>query len=436
MRRSRAPRKLEEVIVTAQKRDEKLRDVPSSVSVISGARIESTGATSLAEYASYVPGLVVNSGGTPGQASIVLRGISTGGDGISGALVGTYLNDSPVGASTRNARPAAFALDLLPYDLDRIEVLRGPQGTLYGASTMAGLLKYVLRDADPNRTEVRVGGSMESTQSTNEPTYGVRGAVNVPLIDGVLGIRASGFYQDNAGWIDNVGLGVHNENSSTQQGGRVAALWQPTDDITIKATAMFQDIEADGNAVVQLDRDTFLPVVNRYTRSTSLREPYEQTLRFYSVTANWDAGPVEFTSATSWSSSRNTAIGDQSLIYPPLFGLFDPTAPAAGLSDFLLDIDLEKFTQEFRVASPTGSDFEWLLGAFYTDEDILNIQHLGAYTTAGAPIASLTPFAHVSFRTATKKRPHSPTLLTSSASCSTCLAACASAITSKPSARS
>ena len=385
-----------DIVVTAQKRSERLLDVPASISVLRADTFERTGSSSLADYATYVPGLTVNSGGTPGRAKIVLRGISTGG---GGALVGTYLDDTPVGSSSGFGAGGSFQLDLFPYDVDRLEVLRGPQGTLYGASAMGGLLKYVLRQADPNKFEVRAGGLLESTASTGHPTWGSRAAINVPLNDGTLAVRASGFYQNNAGWIDNPGRGTRNENDSTQKGGRAALFWQPTPSLQIKAAALLQDIKADANAVVQLDGTTLEPTFNKYSRFTRLADPFTQRLRYYSLTGDWDAGFATLTSATSWSRSRNISITDESPSYAPFFPLIDPSAPSDGLSDFLLDVRLRKFTQEVRLASKSGGRIEWLLGGFYTKESVLNIQSLGAYDSRGAPIASLTPFAVVDFPT-------------------------------------
>lgn len=389
-----------EIVVTAQKRSERLRDVPASISVLRGDMLERIGATSLADYATYAPGLTVNSGGTPGKTTIVLRGISTGG---GGPLVGTYLDDTPLGSSSGFARSASFQLDLLPYDLDRLEVLRGPQGTLYGASTMGGLLKYVLRQADPDKFELRMGGLTESTASTGRPTWGGRAAVNVPLIDGVLAVRASGFYQDNAGWIDNPVRGIHNENSSTQKGGRVALFWQPAPNLKFRASALLQDINSDGNAVVQLNGTTLEPTFDKYSHAARLPEPFTQRLRYYSLSGDYDAGFATLTSATSWSNSRNHGVVDESSIYVPYFQLFDPAAPSVGLADFDLDVRLHKFTQEVRLASPSGEHFEWLLGGFYTNEHVLNLQSIGAYDTQRVPVASITPFALVYWPTTFKE---------------------------------
>lgn len=389
-----------EIVVTAQKREERLRDVPASISVLGGDMLEASGGRSLVDFATYIPGLAVNSGGTPGKTSIVLRGISTG---SGGALVGTYLDDTPLGTSSGFARGSSFQLDLLPYDIDRLEVLRGPQGTLYGASTMGGLLKYVLREADAREIEIRAGIGIESIADSGRPGWGARAMVNVPLIADRLAIRVSGFYQDNAGWIDNPALGVRNENGSTQKGGRAALAWHVTDRLSIKASAMLQDIRSDGNAAIQLNAATLRPTIGKYARAHDLAEPYSQELRYYAASADWDVDFATVTSATSWSRSRNISVADESAIYGPLFPEFDPAAPADGLSAFALDVKLAKFTQELRIASTKSDRFEWLLGGFYTDENVLNRQSLSAQNPDRTPIASIQPFATVYWPTSYKE---------------------------------
>ena len=131
-----------EVLVTAQKRTENVQDVPASVSVFDSEHVRQLHATTILDYAAYIPGLNVSSGGSPGQTMITLRGIAPVGPG---AVVGYYIDDTPLGSSSNYGGAREFGLDLMPYDVDHIEVLRGPQGTLYGAGAMGGLLKYVLR---------------------------------------------------------------------------------------------------------------------------------------------------------------------------------------------------------------------------------------------------------------------------------------------------
>ncbi|MDC6668180.1 Plug domain-containing protein, partial [Leclercia adecarboxylata] len=136
---------LEEVVVTAEKRVQNIQTVPTSVSAVPGAKLLDLGMSRLTEYSQYIPGLNIQDGGSPGQTSVTLRGIGVLG---SGSLVSYYIDDAPLGSSSNYAVAALFALDLMPYDLDRLEVLRGPQGTLYGGGAMGGLIKYVLKPAN------------------------------------------------------------------------------------------------------------------------------------------------------------------------------------------------------------------------------------------------------------------------------------------------
>ncbi len=382
-----------EIVVTAQKRSEKLRDVPVSISVIGGNAIERTGAPSLADYASYVPGLTVNSGGSPGQAQIILRGINTGGAIGASALVATYLDDTPVGSSSNYARASTFALDLMPYDLKQLEVLRGPQGTLYGAGAMGGLLKYTLQEADTYAYQVRGGGLLEYTDGASSATRGARGLVNVPVIKGVLGVRASGFYQRNAGWIDNIGTGVDNYNSSIQKGGRIAATFQPTDTLKIKGSALLQDVDANGISAVTLDRETLEPAYGRYVNSTRLPELFRQKLRYYAVTADWDAGFASVTNAASWSRTRN----QQYLDATDLYGAYATYVGAAAGSPtpFTLDVRLAKFTEELRVTSHSGGAIEWMLGGFYTVEHVRNSQLVEAVAQDGSALEGVAAMADI-----------------------------------------
>ncbi|HEY2782421.1 MAG TPA: TonB-dependent receptor [Steroidobacteraceae bacterium] len=377
---------IEEIVVTAQKREEKLRDVPASISVLSGERVENLSLNSLADFATYVPGFSVDSGGTPGNARLTLRGIQTGGGGAP--LVGMYIDDAPVGSSRS---PSSYILDLLPYDVQRIEVLRGPQGTLYGAGAMGGLVKYVLREADPNNLEARVGGTVETVANSGRPTWGSRATVNAPLIDGVLAVRFSGYYNDDAGYIDNAGIGVEGENTVTRDGGRLALFYQPAEDLKITASALFQNIESGGRALVELDASTLEPVLGRYTHSTAIPERAKQALQFYSLTVNWNLGFGALTSASSFVRTDNTSEFD----YTPVYGRFCPILSAGAVGPCLTGLpdsnELGKITQEIRLSSSLQQKLSWMLGLFYTDEYGVNRQLLSALDASGAPIPSLNP---------------------------------------------
>jgi iron complex outermembrane recepter protein len=379
-------RSIEEVVVTAQKREEVLQNVPASISVLSGVQVENLSLNSLSDFATYVPGFAINSGGTPGLARLTLRGIQTGGGGAP--LVGMYIDDAPVGSSRS---PSSYILDLLPYDVQRIEVLRGPQGTLYGAGAMGGLVKYVLREADPHNFEARVGGTVESIANSDQPSWGSRGSINLPLVDGMLAVRASGYYYDDAGYIDNAGIGVRDENSGTRDGGRLALFFKPIDGLQITASALFQNIETDGRALVELNAATDQPVFNRYTHDTALPERFDQKLQFYSVTVNWDVGFATLTSSSSLSRTNNKSRFD----YTPIYGRFCRVLSGGAVPPCLTDLpdsnQLDKYTEEVRLTSAADRKLSWMLGLFDTYEDGVNAQTLRALDASEVPVSSLNP---------------------------------------------
>lgn len=387
-----------EIVVTAQKRAENVQDVPASVSVVGAAQLENLHVTQLTDIAAYVPGFQVDSGGSPGQTTINLRGISAvGGDQTS--TVGTYLDDTPVGSSSFFARADSLQLDLLPYDFERLEVLRGPQGTLYGAGSIGGLVKYVTRAPDLDRLEVRAGGEVFGIADAHDFGWSGRVGINAPIITDTLGIRASYAYHRAPGYIDNLFTGERDQNSYVQQGGRVALLWKARAEVSVRLSALWQKVDSDDNATVastlppgSVELGSGRSDVNR------LSQPFRKNFAHFGATVDWDAGFGSLTSATSYSNVRTSATSDVSDVYGVLFPLFDP-AVSAGLSSVVAKLDLKKWTQEIRLTSPTGSRFEWLLGGFYTHEKSGNVQNVSALSGNGTAIASLDPLAIVSVPT-------------------------------------
>ena len=377
---------VEEVIVTASKRAENIQIVASSVSVLGAEDLDMLHAGQLSDYAGYVPGLIVNSNGTPGQSTLILRGIAPLGDS---AAVATYIDDSPLGASDGHSKASNFALDLFPYDLQRVEVLRGPQGTLYGASSLGGVLKYVTVAPDPNKLAVRFGGEVSGTRAASSAAWNARAGVNLPLVDDKLALMASYFDKTEPGYVSNGVTGRQDENSSDVNGGRVAMLWNVNANLAVKFSSMFQNIDSDDNSTMALDPTTLEPVYGDLTSAHVLPQPYEQRLRFYAATINWDLDWAEFVSASSYSENQNHRDQDLSGQLGPLFPLF---GLPPGLVPYEGDLSLEKLTQEFRLVSSSGDSFEWLVGAFFTDEDSVNDQVVGALDTNQTPLpAPLNP---------------------------------------------
>jgi iron complex outermembrane receptor protein len=366
------PAMLEEIVVTAQKRSENILSVPASVAFISAETLEAQHATQLQDYASYVAGLQVDSGGTPGQTTITLRGIAPLG---SGAAVGTYIDDAPVGSSSVYSFSNSFQLDLLPYDLKGIEVLRGPQGTLYGASTMGGLVKYVLRSPDIESFHAAVGGDILGVQNGDGVGGGLRGVVNVPLIRGSLALRASAFYQDTPGFVDDPVRGERGINGLRQEGGRLALGWTPTSDLQVSLEGIFQHTSSDGNTSVALDPTASRPLLGDLTTNFAVAQPFEQTTEFVKSSLVWTLPVGVFTSVSSYSDTRNRQIQDAS---PAFVTLFPLATGAPGVSPQLVDVRLHKYTEEVRLASASEQRVAWMIGGFATYEAALNKQDIEA----------------------------------------------------------
>ena len=386
----------QEIVVTAQKRPEILKDVPISISVVGGEQMRKAGATQLVDLSGYVPGLQVDSAGTPGQTTVTLRGVAP----LTGAqTVGIYLDDSPVGSSSIYARSSIFSLDLLPYDIDRIEVLRGPQGTLYGASSIGGLVKYVTVAPSLTRTSGVVGGEVFDIDHAHALGYAGQALINTPVVQDRVGLSASIVYRKSPGYVDNVQTGRRDQNRYDQLGGRVSLLFKPTDRFSARFSAIYQKVNSDNNAQVVENISTGERLGDGYANNNFLNEPFSKKFQFYSGTLDYDFGFATLTSATSYSRTNIRQTIDASRVYGPLFPLLTGGAIAAGLAPFNLNLDLDKVTEEVRLTSPTSGRFEWLVGGFYTDEKSTNRQVVPALTMSEQPIPLLNPLADVTLPT-------------------------------------
>src|SRR5580704_13705937 len=193
---------LEEIVVTAQKREERQQDAPVPTTALGGQTLIDSNQLRLQDYYTSVPGLnLTNNGG--GQSVVAIRGLTTGAG--ANPTVGIVVDDAPFG-STRSLA-GSFAPDIDPGDLARVEVLRGPQGTLYGASSLGGLIKFVTADPSTDHLSGRVQTGISDVYNGNQLGYNVRGSINVPLSDAVA-VRASGFTREDPGYIDNPSLGA------------------------------------------------------------------------------------------------------------------------------------------------------------------------------------------------------------------------------------
>lgn len=393
---------IDQVVVSAQKRDERLQDVPVPVSVVTAESLVESNNVRLQDYYSRIPGLSmtssVGSGGLANGPNLIIRGISTGAS--ANPTVGVTVDDIPYGSST-SMGGGAVAPDIDPSDLTRVEVLRGPQGTLYGASSIGGLLKYVTVDPSTDALGGRLEMDVDGIHNGNGPGYGVRGAANIPLADS-LAIRLSGFMREDPGYVDDPGRGVRGVNSVDVHGAHMAALWHPADAVTVKLSALAQSTKASGNPTVDVDA-MLRPIAGDLQQHRTVPESYRFETRVLSVNATARLGSMTLTSLTGYGVNQNTNITDMAR---PLGALLQSIygVPSGASYNFNKTY---KFSQELRLAGPTGATLEWLLGAFYTHEDSpFNQYILGLNPATDLPLtgtfrgAAVSQFQAATFPTA------------------------------------
>jgi outer membrane receptor protein involved in Fe transport len=371
---------VERVVVTAEKREQNIQEVPASISVINDVELDNLHATQLTDYAPYVPGLQVNSGGSPGQTIISLRGLAAI---SSGATVATYIDETSMGSSGLYQRAEVNELDLLPYDVRRVEILRGPQGTLYGANSIGGLIKYVMLDPSLTGQEFHIGGGIFGVEHGDEPGWDAHIGGTVPLVNGMVGLRLSYARNDMPGFIDNVVNGESGINHVNQQAALVGLLWQPNDNFRLKFTALGQRIQSDNNANVALDPKTLDPLFGDLTNQIFVNEPYTKNVGLVAATLDLNLGWADLTSATAYSNTRTDQRFDVTLAFgevPLLFGFENP-----GISGEDVKLNLDKFTQEIRLTSKQDGRFLWQLGGFYTYEHGHQDQFVFINQMNGAP---------------------------------------------------
>ncbi len=360
--------RLEEVIVTAQKREERLHEVPVPVSAISAQTLVDTNRLRLQDYYSMIPGLSVTPADTRGTPVLAIRGVTTGGS--FNPTVGITLDDVPYGSSIVFGGGFA-APDLDPSDLARIEVLRGPQGTLYGASSIGGLLKFVtLEPSTAEGVSGHVQAGTNGVQNGEAAGYSARGAVNIPLSDSCA-VRASGFAREDPGYIDNVLTGERGVNRFISDGGHFSALWRSSDTVSVKLSALFQHASAHGASEVDLE-EGLRDLQQSRVRGTG---GYDRKDQAYSATLTAKLGKAELTvlsgyGVNTYSDSQDFTSVFGQLLTEPVFGVTGtPTAEHGKLT---------KFTQEVRLSTSIGPKLDWLLGAFYTHEDSHFVQDIFA----------------------------------------------------------
>ena len=368
-----------EVVVTAQKRTERLLDVPASVSVLDPGALADQGLNRIQDYAERVPGLSLTSART-GLTQITLRGITTG-PAQSASSTSFYLDEAPVGSVNAYAGGSQVTPDLDPSDLSRIEVLKGPQGTLYGAGAVGGLVKFVTTAPNYTQASGRISVAGEGVDG-GDGGYSVRGAFSAPLVEDKLAIRASAFSRQDPGYIDNVVNGKKDINDVKVQGGRVALDAKLDPRTTVELSAFIQDTRSDGQNTADVNYPTRRPLFRDLTASRYAPEPGEQKLELVNATVKTGVGAFDITSSSTYQIFKNKVFVDGTAGYGALLGAVLRT-PNLGIT-FDQSEKTERFSQELRADSHLfDGKLDYQLGFYFTHENDSN------------KIPSFTPFSTV-----------------------------------------
>ena len=325
-----------EIVVTAQKREENILDVPIAITAFTEEAITKTGATSLRDLISLTPGISAIQN-RPGSNLVQIRGVSTL---VGDATIGYYLDDLPFSLVGQNFQP-----DINPYDVARVEILRGPQGTLYGAGSTGGTIRVITNDADLENFAVK-GRARVSSIKNGDEGYGVSGAVNIPIIKDKLAVRFVADYRDEGGYIDNSLTGARNVNDFKQENYRVKLRYEPTDDFSLKLSYWRNKGLSGSENQSTID----------YDRPVAVAERNRTVFDLFNGVVNFGLGGIDIYSATSYIDYEND-VQDASL------------AGVGAPNRFDIPLKSKSFNQEVRFSQIDEGLFDWQLGFFYLDSE-------------------------------------------------------------------
>jgi outer membrane receptor protein involved in Fe transport len=359
------------VVITASKRLQKLSDLAGTVSAVSGAELEKFGSTDAEDLLKLTPGVQFNKGSADGGL-VSIRGVGTNSNGPSQGFTqsptGIYIEDIPF------TDPFAFVStpDLGLFDLERVEVLRGPQGALYGSSSLGGAIRYLVNK--PN-TRVTEGSVLLGASSTASGGSGWTSSVmaNLPLADGKAGLRFVINSRKDPGFIDNLGTGVKDANVVRVNGGRAIFTYKPNEDFDVTATYLKQHSkQADGPGISPFNYLTGQGYVKAYEQlevRTAYPMAYDSEFDLATVQANWNVGGYRLTSLSGRQTKSRTALEDFTRdFYTP------ETVGEKWTSDGVSKSTSK--TQELRLAPVSAGRVNWVVGAFWMNADIQRDQQV------------------------------------------------------------
>lgn len=370
---------LEEIVVTASRREEKLQDVALAVTVIDVDDYTNAGLAGLSDILSFVPGVSLQDVGVPFNNTVYVRGINS----TLAAGVVSYVDELPFGSSTVYANSAVLDGTLL--DLGTLDVMKGPQGTLYGASAMGGILKFNTRRASLEEWTGSVTADLSDTHGGGlNQLYRVN--ANGPIVSDNLGASFTAFYKDKSGYIDNVTIPQEGWDDYEYYGGSGNLYWQVSDKLDVKLQGLYQKSTQDGTAQIEANYadDALLPGVGAgeswaggdYETGQAQVNPSNYEAQVIGLTINYDLGFGTFTSVSGVQEMEFSQSIDLTVPFAFFADIFFPANAPHTSALLVASQGFDKFTQEFRLTSKSTQKFEWIVGGFYNKEEGFNIQEL------------------------------------------------------------
>ncbi len=366
-----------EIVVTALKRSTALQDTPLAISAVTGDSLERGGNYSFTNLTNNTPSLrIVDSG--PGNRRVILRGVTAAGE----PTVGVYYDESPVSGSVGTTSDSASSTpDLRLFDVARAEILRGPQGTLYGSGSMGGTVRVIFEKPKADRWEGAVNANLISPEG-GDLGYSLDGMVNVPIVDDKVALRVVGNYNRFAGYVDNVRLNLKDVNDGDSYGGRALLRLTPTDRLTIDGAVYYEKVATDSSRWI-------FETGQRYaTNGRSESGNYDEN-RIYSGTVRYDFDAMTLTAVSTYFDRHRTAVGDVSDTFigrdnaagcaryrnrnvacsPAQLAAYIPDTQRLFASSLYQPQSVKNWTNELRLSSLGDGPFNWTVGVYSEDRD-------------------------------------------------------------------
>ena len=343
---------IDEIIVTATKRAQNIQDVPISILALQGEDLVAQGIGDLQSLSFAVPGLLVSETGSF-QRRISIRGI--GNTFGSSSLIGMYVDEAAVAGLPANQ------IDLRIHDLERVEVLKGPQGTLYGEGSVGGTIRYITNDPQLDAFSAEASFDVSSTKD-GDPSQETKAIINTPLVEDVLGLRVVGQYVNSGGWIDQPALGKSDINDYELYNIRAKLLWVPSDNLEVKATAIVHRNDAGAQNIGEDDSGNYVQAFGDLSTPSA-----EDNYDLYNALVNYDLGSMTLVSSTSYldSSKKINNFGNECCVSTGTPGEFWHLLQGEGKNS------AEILTQELRLSSNGSDPWVWSVGLFYKDAELV-----------------------------------------------------------------